>query len=294
MNTETLQSGKSMKNASIQMVSVKDLTLSRNSRLKLEKEDLSGLMQSIKEVGLLQPVGAIQSENGLSICYGNRRYLACSRLGLKEIPVVIHQSSSPADEDLKNLTENIQRQSISLVEAGRYIDLLEKSGLNKQEIATRLGVSAEYVRGTLSAYREVPSKFRNDIEVTLTKDGKFGKTKKGKISLKAAKSILNAKRTLGLTKKEQNLLFEQAKSNDKFSPIRTRNYAIRLKDGDMDPVNNDEKTKYIHINLLVSEKEYNRVARKYVASGRIRSVSEVVRNIVTGDLNEHLEIISGY
>lgn len=292
---QTINTGESMKNADITMMSLNKIKMSKNSRHEIKHEDLSGLMESIKSVGLLQPIGVSKNGDGYSICYGNRRFLAASRLGIKKIPVIVHTHKTEAEEDLKNLTENIQRRQISLVEAGRYVDILRKSGMKTSEIAVRLGVSKSYVEHTIKAYQDVPKDFQHDIEVAVTKT-KGGSVKKslGKIPVKAATKILAAKRTYRLNDEQTKYLFRAAKSNDNFQAERCNDYARSLKSGKKDPVGHQEKMKMINVNLLVTTTEYDRLFKKYCTEGPFRGLSKVIAAIASGQIHEKIKIESTY
>lgn len=278
-----------MKNADIQMMSLNKIKLSKNSRREIRDEDLSGIMQSIKQVGLLQPIGVSKHQDGgYRICYGNRRFLACSKLGLKTIPVIVHKNNSASEEDLKNLTENIQRRDITLAEAGRYIDLLQKSGIGVAEIAVRLGVTRAYVNHATSCYRAVPEKYRGDIEVVVTKTK--GAASPGKIGVRTATKIVNVVDRFGLASDQRDYLFEEAKKNDRFERDLVKEYAKRLAAGEKDPVNKVEKIKYINFHLPVPEKEYERLQEKYIEDGPFQGMAGLVMAILMGKVSERIKL----
>lgn len=61
-------------------------------RYRFGEESLQELVNSIGELGLLSPIKVRKADDGrYKIIYGNRRYLACTRLGLEKIPL----TSSP-------------------------------------------------------------------------------------------------------------------------------------------------------------------------------------------------------
>jgi len=63
----------------VEEIPVKKIKLGSNSRLDIEKEELDGLMTSIQEVGLLQPIGVRPAGAKFEVTYGNRRFLACRK-----------------------------------------------------------------------------------------------------------------------------------------------------------------------------------------------------------------------
>lgn len=252
--------------AGIQILPIKKIKLAKNSRMSVSAEELDGLMQSIKSVGLLQPIGVTKNGSGYEICYGNRRFLACSKLGLSKIACVVHESKKAFDSDIKNLTENIQRRNISLAEAGRYVELLNKDGLTLREIAVRLGVSAGYVESCRKAYSEVPKEFRDDLEIKVSNE----KLQPGKISMKAAQAILSAAKTFRLEKDDVKLLFRAAKADDRFTIENVPKYAAALKAGKKNFTKEVSPIKHVRVQFTVTEDHWNELEKKYVHEGPLK------------------------
>jgi ParB/RepB/Spo0J family partition protein len=275
----------------IQNLPLNKIKISRNSRMSVSNEELDGLMQSIKEVGLLQPIGVIKNGSGYEICYGNRRFLATSRLGLSRIPAIIHTARKEFDKDIKNLTENIQRRNLGLAEIGRYMTLLKKEGLSSKEIAVRLGVPPNYVRSCFTAFERVPEKYRNDIEVRVGATEKSQKTVPGKISIRAANAILSAKKTYGLDQKETEVLFKAAKHGDQFNPDQVKEYAAAVKGGSKEPIKDVEPVHSMHLVFFLGEKEFNRLHKKHVEDGPFKSVTGALIAALNGGVNERVKMI---
>ena len=99
-------------------------------RTRFDEEALTNLADSIREVGVLQPIAVMRLEDaGYRLIAGERRLRAAKRAGLAEIPAVIRTV-----DDVGSLTqaliENIQREDLSpLEEAAAYQQLLEDHGL---------------------------------------------------------------------------------------------------------------------------------------------------------------------
>lgn len=252
------------------------IKLARNSRMNIEDGELAGLMQSIKETGLLQPIGVINKGSHYEICYGNRRFLASSKLGLRRIPAIVHKDKKASDIDLKNLTENIQRRNISLVEAGRYIDLLQKEGLSVDEISVRLGVAKTYVKSCFNAYSNVPKEFQDDLEVKNTNDRHVSP---GKISITVANKIIAAGKTMGLSADDKKVLFKAAKSG-KLNAEQVPKYAAAVKSGKkFEEITADQ---HVTAQFYLSQVEHAALYEKYIADGPFRSFSGLVVAILKG------------
>ena len=95
-------------------------------RKNFEEENLDDLTNSIKERGVIQPIIVRKSSSDKSkfeIIAGERRWLAASRAGLHDIPVVVTEA-----DDLKSLefaiVENVQRHDLNPLEGGPRIQRL--------------------------------------------------------------------------------------------------------------------------------------------------------------------------
>lgn len=122
-------------------------------RRDFSEEELSDLMASIRENGLLQPIvvrprpgeGLVQWE----LVAGERRWRACTRIGWKEIPALIREVD---DRTLLVLAmvENLQRSELTpLEEAEGYKRLAEEFALSQQQIAELVGKDRSTVSNSL-------------------------------------------------------------------------------------------------------------------------------------------------
>ena len=120
-------------------------------RREFDSESLQELANSIKQLGLVQPITLRQiSENKFQIIAGERRWRASQLAGLKAIPAYIRTIK---DENVMEmaLVENIQREDLNAIEiALAYEHLLEKSGMTQERVAVEVGKSraavANYLR----------------------------------------------------------------------------------------------------------------------------------------------------
>lgn len=259
--------------------------------MSVSPEALDGLMMSIKETGLLQPIGVVPSGKGDSyeIAYGNRRFLAFSRLGYTSIPAIVHEKKSESDVDMKNLTENIQRRNLTLSEAGRYIELLQAQGLSQAEVAVRLGVSKGYIDACLRSFKDVPVEFRGDLEVQHGHG--TSKVTPGKISISAARSIINAEKSYNLKPQQIKTLFTAAKTDERFTTENVLKYAAAIKKGVKDPIGSVQPVKQIRVNFLITERHYDEMFRKYINEGPFQSMSGLCKAILKGEKNQKINVI---
>lgn len=89
-----------------------------NPRLDINIERLNELAESIKNVGLLEPLIVRPFEDGYEVVIGERRYRASQQANLEKVPVIIREYTDDEVIEL-NLIENVQREDLSGVEKGR-------------------------------------------------------------------------------------------------------------------------------------------------------------------------------
>ena len=109
----------------LKMVNISDITV--DSRYREDLGDIEGLMASIAEKGVIQP---ITLSSDLKLLAGCRRYTSSKNLGLKQIPALIRDIEGEVDEREIELFENIHRKSFTWQEEANLvaeIDRLYKS-----------------------------------------------------------------------------------------------------------------------------------------------------------------------
>jgi|GEM_PF-2705808 len=125
-----------------------------NPRKKFDQDSLNKLTESIKQVGILEPILCVKNmldEWGsfeLRIVAGERRYRAALAAGLKEVPVII-RDLTPDQEFEVMLTENIQRQDLDPIEEAQAFAAALTRGWKQTELAERLGISQAQVANRL-------------------------------------------------------------------------------------------------------------------------------------------------
>jgi ParB family chromosome partitioning protein len=123
----------------------------RQPRTAMDPEGLSGLAESIRRHGLLQPllVSAEPGGDGYVLIAGQRRLEAARAAGLRSVPVIVRQAGEQQRLELA-LIENLQRSDLQPLEAAEgYRQLAEDFDLSHDEIASRVGKSRSAVSNTL-------------------------------------------------------------------------------------------------------------------------------------------------
>ncbi|MEW5982444.1 MAG: ParB/RepB/Spo0J family partition protein [Acidobacteriota bacterium] len=115
--------------------------------------DLSELMASIAEKGVIEPL-IVRARNGrYQIIAGERRYQAAVQVGLRDLPVVIRDADEGEVLELA-LIENLQRKDLTPFEEGEALQTLaERHGHTHEDLARRLGKSRTAVTESLAIHR---------------------------------------------------------------------------------------------------------------------------------------------
>ena len=112
--------------------------------------DLSELMASIAEKGILEPLVVRQRGERFQIIAGERRYQASVQVGLRDLPVVIRDVDDTEVIELA-LIENLQRKDLTPFEEGEALHgLAEQCGYTHEDLARRLGKSRTAVTESLA------------------------------------------------------------------------------------------------------------------------------------------------
>ncbi len=114
----------------------------KQPRKRFESEAVSGLADSIKAQGLIQPVVLRpRLEGGYELIAGERRWRAAREAGIATVPAVVREADD-RDTLLLGLVENVARENLSPIEEARaYAMLIDEFGLSLGEVAERVGRS---------------------------------------------------------------------------------------------------------------------------------------------------------
>lgn len=128
----------------------------RQPRTVFDEEALDELVDSIREVGVLQPVVVRAVGDGYELIMGERRWRAAQAAGLDTIPAIIRQTD---DGDMLRdaLLENLHRAQLNaLEEAAAYQQLLDDFGCTQEELAGRIHRSRPQISNTLRLLKLPP------------------------------------------------------------------------------------------------------------------------------------------
>ena len=145
--------GESRKETNINKLLISDLTPNKyQPRREFNQENLDDLANSIKELGIIQPIVVRRSKINVSkyeIIAGERRWLAAQKAGLHEVPVSIAEA-----DDLKSLefaiVENVQRHDLNAIEEAQgYQRLIDDFTYNQEKVSKFIGKSRSHITNCL-------------------------------------------------------------------------------------------------------------------------------------------------
>jgi ParB family chromosome partitioning protein len=147
-------------------------------RTEFDEEALEELADSIKQLGLIQPITVKRDGEKYIIISGERRWRASERAGLESIPAYIREVDDTTLHAMA-LVENIQREDLNAIEISLGMQrLIEECGLTQEALAERLGKK----RSTVANYLRL---------LNLPEEIQFA-IKGGIISMGHAKAIASA------------------------------------------------------------------------------------------------------
>lgn len=112
--------------------------------------DLSELMASIAEKGIIEPIIVRQRGARFQIIAGERRYHAATQVGLDEIPVVIRDVDDSEVLEIA-LIENLQRKDLTAFEESEALQsLAEQMSYTHEDLAHKLGKSRTSITESLA------------------------------------------------------------------------------------------------------------------------------------------------
>lgn len=159
-------------------------------RTHFDEKALNDLAQSIKNLGVIQPITLRKDGDKFEIISGERRFRASKIAGLKTIPAYIRLVN---DQELLEmaLVENIQREDLDAIEVAlTYQRLLEEIGMTQENLSHRVGKERSTITNSLRLLKLNPS-MQNAI-------------RSGEISAGHGRAILSLE-----SEELQQLLFEQ-------------------------------------------------------------------------------------
>ena len=136
--------------ARLEVVGISDIEPNRyQPRRVFDDEKMAELTESIREVGVLQPILVRRTEEGYELVAGERRWRAARDAGLVTIPAIIRDAGDR--ESLEQaIVENVHRDDLNPIEeAAAFYRLIDDFGLTQHQVSVRVGRSRPSVANAL-------------------------------------------------------------------------------------------------------------------------------------------------
>ena len=142
LNNESKEVIETKKNNVLREINILDISPNPNQpRNIFNQQEILELADSIKSVGIIEPLIVQQKENKYQIIAGERRWRAAKAAQLKKIPAII---KSDIGDNLMEimLIENIQREDLTPIEEAKaFQEILSKKNITQEQLAVVLGKS---------------------------------------------------------------------------------------------------------------------------------------------------------
>ena len=131
-------------------------------RKNFQEDALRQLAESMKEIGIIQPLVVFKRDGKYFIVVGERRWRAAQLLKWEKVPALVREFT---DNDImaEALIENIQREELNAMEIAEGIEaLISQSGEGQQDIADKLGMNRTTVTNFLRLLK-LPAKVKEYV-----------------------------------------------------------------------------------------------------------------------------------
>ena len=195
---------------SIMEIPIEDIYPNPNQpRTHFDEKALQELSESIKALGIIQPITLKKEGDKFLIISGERRYRASKLAGLKSIPAYIRLVNDQGLLEMA-LVENIQREDLDAIEVAlTYQRLLEEIGLTQEALSGRVGKERSTITNALRLLKLSP-----DIQQAI---------RNGVISAGHGRAIISVEGN-----DKQRLLFNKV-VKEKLNVRQTEEWAKKLK-----------------------------------------------------------------
>ncbi len=159
--------------------------------------DITELANSIKQVGILEPLLVRPQGNKYDVIAGTRRLAAAKKIGLKEVPCIIKDMD---DETalIVSLSENIQRGDLGeedIVEAYKILQKINPKTWTQVEFAKRLGKSKSWVSQSVIAYEALQKLRQHGMDVSMKSYPRKEERERGALPVRHLKDVETAIRS---------------------------------------------------------------------------------------------------
>lgn len=179
----------------------------KQPRKQFSEESLEELAESIRAVGVLQPLLIKKEEDENLLIAGERRLRAAKLAGLTDVPVRFIDVTEE-EVDQISLIENIQREDLNPIDEGEgYETLKKKYGYTQEKIAGLVGKSRPYIANAMRLLKLEPvvKEMLKKGELTVSQGKLLLSIKDGNEQIKQAQRMIKEGQTIEESQKETGI-----------------------------------------------------------------------------------------
>ncbi|HOJ92597.1 MAG TPA: ParB/RepB/Spo0J family partition protein [Dictyoglomaceae bacterium] len=212
-------------------------------RNTLNPDTLQELVDSIKNVGILQPILVRPKGEVYEIIAGERRYRGAKAAGLQKIPVIIKELDEQTALDI-TLTENLQREDLNPIEKAKaFQSYIETFKVTQEELAQRLSISRSEVTNFLRLLQLPP-----DIQEEV---------RRGNLTYGHARTLLGIEDPALQRIIAQKVISEKLSVRETEDLVKTKKIVKKFKDPELN-VLEEQLEKYLGTRVKIQPKSPNK------------------------------------
>lgn len=132
-------------------------------RKRFNDTTITELSDSIRSVGLVQPLIVRRHGDGYELIAGERRWRAAKKAGMETVPAIVRETGDAESLEM-SLVENLSREDLNPVDTARaYAILQDDFGITQEKLARKLGRSRSAIANTLRLL-ELPDEIQSMLE----------------------------------------------------------------------------------------------------------------------------------
>lgn len=229
-----------------------------------DEKGIEELAKSIKENGLIQPIGVREKDGFYELVVGERRFRAIKLLGMDSVEAYVFDDNESGSMN-KALIENIQRENLSAIEEAKaYLKIMQYQNITQAQLAEMIGKSQPAIANKIRLLG-LNSNIQNAVESKMISE----RHARALLSLDEEKqnavlsSILNENLTVDQTeKKVKNLKQEKKKkammkgySRNILVAINTIKQAVSMveKTGVKTAMETNDNEEYVEITIRIKK-----------------------------------------
>lgn len=181
---------------------------------------LTEIAESIKDKGVIEPIILRRLDNGdIQGIAGYLRYLACEKVGVKEVPAIVYAKLDDLEATDILITENLDRQEMADIDVSNVLARYVDAGIKNKDIAKRIHKSPTYVSRYLSLLKDsepIRKALSEKTEAFTEKHARYVRKLPEPLHAKAVKAVK------GKTIKETRKVVKEIKEKNKAEMVKAQ------------------------------------------------------------------------